>query len=142
MVKASTTLAQDKKSDDILVDLEPKTFSEIIACFIETSVAEKFPEYKKIMWSRWSECNALGRKSNDDQQDSSNMDSDDEDLEETENDMFTSQIEKHERGKEDNIDIILNDISSLTAMDQWILGNAEKDVFERLINLCKKTEVK
>ena len=55
----------------------------------------------------------------------------------TSQDIFASQNLKLDEASEDNLENILLDVETLKGLDQWHLDVAEKDVFNKLVNICR-----
>ena len=73
-----------------------------------------------------NDCNAQTERKQDENEESSNSESEEEENKSKYgDDIFTSQMEKLNKGTSDDLDSILNDISSLQSLGQWNLGKAE-----------------
>ena len=134
-IKASalSAFANDKKTEGVLSDLEPKSFSEILADFIDCRHVEVYPEAKKKLMAKWKECsNTSSIKS------PASSDSNEEENEEK--DLFESQSMETDANKEDSTESIMKEIEQLSSMDSWQLGHAEHDMVDRLIKMSKKFE--
>ena len=116
-------------------DFVARPFADILKLFIETRQVANYPEDKKKLKSKLTEC-SNATSSQKKRESESNCD------EEDEPDLFESQEVEIAQKTEDSTASLLKEINDLSVMEAWQMGGAEHEIFERLMKLAQRLETR